>query len=390
MSMLTKFAHVKNYRELSFFQTVSMWPITNRVVQLDKTKPYNLQQLKNWQQMAYRVHDSLTNEKFTFYRVVLDVVTMQFVKQILLRIMLPHMIKKINQALGGPFKGLAPIPTYHPPIVPSLVSKKFDGIRISLDTSTKEKSLETLFIVKDYFQTKKRDLFNKESETAMRGSSLDIKEARFKAIEEEITEYLDKKIKLLVDGHDTKLPWFYHATKEKNLIPIINAKNLQEMNPPGGYGKGVYFSTEDEHNDRYGNHTFAVGSDVISSLSAEYFVPSTDYWNPNKCDSMFVRVRSSVPIEWSSVAHMIVDTPKDKEEIFSKLISNGIEDSAVPIVSTPVLTRLASDIVRRTFQDTHFYELPKQWKRHMNAPHRGFNKMPYIREFSSATDKSNS
>lgn len=93
------FAHINCYRDLSLLQSFKLWSITTKVVQLSPTDPNKYQQQKDWQQVAHRIHHSLISEKFTFYRLVLDIITLKFIKKLTLKIMLPHLIKKIDTAV---------------------------------------------------------------------------------------------------------------------------------------------------------------------------------------------------------------------------------------------------------------------------------------------------
>lgn len=420
MTAIAGFSHINGYREISFSQSIRLCSSINAVIHLDISNPKNQQKMKDWQKTAHRIHDSILNEKLTFYRFTIDVFTLQFIKRLFLRIALPVLIQKVDKTVAvfpstsveSPTPTLTVEPTLENPLAKADVTPLKPLEEVLPKDEPKpffepSKSLDAALRVKNYFEKNKRTLFDREN--ARRKEDFlknwisnphkrvywKVKEEAdkiFQEMEKEVSEYLDQKIKELNEHKDVKLPWFYHATKEDKVVEIINWQHIRQNYPNGkAYasnftgGLGCYFSTKDESSPRFGGYTFAVGAEELSKLDATYLEVGTQK-HKLAPPALWVRVNKNVPIKCNTVAHIVVESSKDKNELLEKfknpaLTGFRLRQKSMDITRCPVLTRLASDIICESFHETHTYMLPKLWERHKdNLSDSGFVSLPYLQE----------
>lgn len=329
MSAIAGFSGVGHYRDLSWFQVFRLKSFNNKLIaNLNITDGAKVEELHDWQEIAYRVNNTINAAK-PFYRVILDFLTLQFIKRWVLLEILPGVITKIDAAVAT-----APISDH---------------------------TLATALRAHKYFL---------DNKAALCGELPGRRE-----VENEIEEYFKEKIDLLLAKQVVALPLFYHATEDRNLIGIINNGHLKP-GPGAVYGTGVYFSTEDESRLYYGPYTFAVDFSVIRTAQAAYTQVTSGLDS-----ALWVCIKKNVPITWDSVAHIVVDNKIDKDTMLAKLTNidgTGIDDTALGIVTCPVLTRQASNVIRRTFQNTYIYKLPPWWKKpwYGTAPTKA--RLPYV------------
>ena len=360
MSTVAGFAHVNHYREMSYLQLYRLRSNINQVVKLDIIDVANQKQVLDWEDVAYRLNNSVKTSR-PFFRFIGDLLTLQFIKKWTLQIILPGLIKDIDAVVAKVYAARGkPVPkmTIH------------GALRDPMAYS--ENPLDIIIKANAYFQSHKASLCvaNPLGVVSVEGDD--------KKLENEVNEYFQEKIKLLTEGHATAIPLWYHATKSSDaLVSIINSGNLVQHNAPKGMG--VYFSTEDEHYSGYGDHTFAVDFSVIHSLPTKYF-----HIISSGKSTVWVGVQQNVPITWNSVAHIAVNNQAGKKEMLDKLNDEqGLTDANIGIVSCPVITRLASDIIRDVIQKTHAYKLPPLWKKHSTNWFSPYNLPFHLKAFGT-------
>ena len=73
-------------------------------------------------------------------------------------------------------------------------------------------------------------------------------------------------------GEDAPIPFYYHATEEKHLFPILNSGKIKRSDAFNG--NGAYFSTANEYLS-YGPYTLAFDKSTIDHMSGTYFQSKT-------------------------------------------------------------------------------------------------------------------
>lgn len=357
MASLADFAHINNYRELTFLQGLKLCPITTKVIQLNIAEPSNQKKIKDWQKVVYRVHDSITNDKFIFYKALLDVISLQFIKKLILRVILPYLIKRIDSAV-------AKLPKPIDYLAQPTLEGSFSQNRVSLNYST---SLdEVVDRIRKYFNENRTKLFDIVMPIGKYTWSLQQREKDLITIEKEVNDYFNEKMRLISQSRSVALPFWYHATKEDNFMNIINSGKL--IQKQANTGIGVFFSTQDERIWGYGKYTFVFGIDQDEVKDVDYFQMKERLW---------VRVKSDIPVSCDSLAHIVVESERDKRNIHKKLSEIGGDKSS--ILKCPILTEIASDIICRCIQNSCIYTLPAKWKKHAKYALYSL-KVDYIRE----------
>jgi hypothetical protein len=380
MTIVANFSHINTYRDVTFLQSIKLYSGINAALYLDSSHSNNEKEIQEWQKTAHCIYDSILNEKFSFYTFIVDLVTFQYLKKVILRVMLPNLIKKIDaqavktssladktitklSSLSSSSKTpVVPIKEVKVPSNKALpaLDTTVDKIK-SLPTgqlpvvSIKEppvslgkvpvvegssKSLEVALRVKEYFEKNKRLLFDKENarrkeeffkewtsnpQKRIYCRTQEEADKIFVEVEKEVSEYLDQKIQSFKKGENVQLPWFYHATKQEKLFSIIHFKQIHVKYP---YGKtlangffselGAYFSTKDESSPRFGEVTIALGAEDLSKQEADYLEVGTQK-HKNAPSALWVRVKKDVSLTSKTVAHIVVENNEDKKRLFDKV-----------------------------------------------------------------------
>ena len=306
MVNFTPYQNVLRYEQMSFLQIWRFKKDTTRVFDSFKANG-DPSVLLEWEKVALRINDSLNpaGGRFQFF---FDIVTLRFIKR---------------------------------KLISSIVTQKLDQICLLTQRkiSTEECSLKILQFIEAEF-IKQQPLWRQKFS---------------QDVIDEIAEYLKEKKNLIEQGRDVALPHWYHATKPEFLFPIMNGGNIVQSTN-GFQGPGVYFSTEDEHIG-YGKYTFALDHRYVANFNASYHEGTVSTKGKN---CVWLCVQKNITIEWKSVAHLVVDTKQDKEQLGLDMQQN-LQDDVLPLASCPVLTRKASDLIRELVQQVCIYSPPFQW-----------------------------
>jgi hypothetical protein len=173
----------------------------------------------------------------------------------------------------------------------------------------------------------------------------------------EIQEYIKEKKALIEQSVDVALPQWYHATQSAHLFPIMNGSNLVQS-LAGAQGPGVYFSTQDEHK-YYGVYTFALDQRFLEMYDASYHQGALSTKDSMPC--VWLCVKKDIKILWASVAHLTVDSCEAKEQLRSAMQCQ-LEEKVLPLATCPILTRQASDLIRKLVHQVCVYRFPEQWR----------------------------
>lgn len=176
---------------------------------------------------------------------------------------------------------------------------------------------------------------------------------------EEVNEYILNKLKLLKEGKEVNLPYFFHATGSRDKaghvpahLSIINSGFIRTSD--GICGKGVYMSTYDE-SDAYGPYTFAF-SKKIHKYSAGYFQSLQGQKLSRKFVALWIRFDNAIPVSDKAdkvLAH-IVAPPEKCAELREQLDAKKL--------NVPVLSRDANRYITTLFEDIgNTYHLPDEW-----------------------------
>lgn len=316
------YQNIQRFDQLGFMQSWCFCKDTNRVFELYR-QALDVNALKEWETVALRIQDSLQAPK-TIFQIFKELFTLRFVTRYYIS---NFIAKRLGQCAL---------------VTGRKVSKSSPQIDI----------INALQAV----HAKKLPVWNQKVSPE---------------VLKEIDTYLKEKKQLIEQGQKVALPNWYHATKPDYLFSIMNGGNLKES-PVGAQGRGVYFSTEDEHNT-FGPFTFALDQRFVDSFEASF---SKQYSTNNFKKCIWLCVRKDIKIFWSSVAHVVVDSVAARDRLIPDMECR-LDENMIPIATCPILTRKASDLIRDLMQEVFIYKLPSFWNESNQVLNNTIH-LPYI------------
>lgn len=145
--------------------------------------------------------------------------------------------------------------------------------------------------------------------------------------------YFKGVLEKLLERQNVPLPMWHHSTSTLSALSILDAKKLKANKAP--CGTGVFLSSNPEQ--CWGEHTFVLGDEALSSNEAHYF-PALRYCKedtkpthtPAPHESVFACVYQDLPIDASKVALVVTDhgfrQPKLPNELSSQRIKRVSKD----------------------------------------------------------------
>ncbi len=349
MFNIPNLTHVKNYREISYGEIFELKSFSNAISQ----HGYDVLSQSDNKQRNIRVLDVVVNRidksfnrKRSFGKWFLDLITLQFIKRIVLWFALTE-IKKATNAAASTIKMHRPhiqIPfVENDPL--SLVTKAFEKFETRRNAELRAKSGD-----------------NDWRETAL-----------------EVNEYFQNTLQMLKAGQSVPLPRWFHATKN-GVDAIAQSRKLKQFEAP--MGKGAYFSTRDESYGGYGDYTYAVDESAIYDKPGAYFEGFTDRYPTLETKAVWVRVESNVDISPDNIAYIAAPNSRDRDVLKEKIWGQGVHwNTWEKGFYVPVITRAASDWIRQSFASIgHIYDLPDTWRRHENKRHMSISHLRDVRE----------
>jgi hypothetical protein len=354
MLSIPNISNINNYRDLSYKQIGELKQLSSHFSQ----PGYDVvNESEDNQQSIYGLKDRIIiidrslKQKRTFRRWFLDLITLQFVK----RIMLTHALPLIKNTIQ------------------TLANEVFED---SLDfDSPLDDKLELTQRAYTVFCAKRDDQAAKETDENWVSTAI------------EVNDFFQDMISRLKAGEDRPLPLWFHATgKQSNpeTVSLIAENSVLKQN--NAYmGKGVYFSTQDEHYNNYGDYTYSIDPNIIYDKNAAYFEgtsrqrPAEESPYDHRYNAVWVRVENDVKISGATVAYIAAPDEETRDDLKSKFWGAGDNWNDPTKFYAEVITRKASDWIRQSFRATgYIYRLPSNWRRHHTGPR--ITILCYVRE----------
>lgn len=327
---IPNFNRVQSYCDISSMQLLQLRSQTERLVSLSFNINLfnNQEEVLEWKKTVETLHQKNFFDRSSPFRLVLNIVTLQFIKGIILKCLLPSIMRRVDI------------------VAQSILHIRAQDAPQPLDVSRTliEQQLKTARKAHQWF------LNNQQNFPGVLVPSL----------KQEINDYFQTTINKLSGGNFVPLPTWYHATGkseeqlrgESRAITIIQSGKIQLSGEFAALQSGVYVSTEDEFYGGYGNYTFALDRHVIDPKPGLYIRGLNMGGSKER---VWLCVAREIPIKPHSVAYIAVE---------NQLVKETLKRRFPDAFECPVLTRRASDWIRESFQRSRgVYQLPGHWRR---------------------------
>lgn len=304
--------------------------------------------LRNLNQQLPIIQQSLSNR--TWCRILWDVITFQFIKVLILQCKLPSIIASVNRVvtvLNTAVPGVPQSPVA--PTTPSAAPSPRPILIVSRPANLQQRIDQKLDLTSRAFEVFKSE---RDRDAAQRQN-----DPQWIATAIEVNDYFELTISKLRSKENVPIPMYFHASR--NGVEAIAKDKVLKMSD-AYRGRGTYFSTRDEHYNHYGNYTYAIDADAIEQFPAAFFNSGASYATGEE-SGLWVRVEADVPVSGENVAYIAVPDEQSRKDILDKFW----QDNKVGFYAH-VITRAASDWIRKSFTAVHCHGLPKTWRRHEN------------------------
>lgn len=320
MTSVAGFAHVNHYRDLSFLQAFRLGSVTDELL-VSSVQSANINTVKavvTWKWVVNRLSRVHTTGS-SLYGSLVDVITFQFLKKILVKKYLrPDVIRKID-ALSKEMRRRVKLPIH-----PSDCSKNSDKIYKAYEyfKEYREWLCEQVLDEVDFKNYYMRF-------TSARYFDVLTQDTRDR-VAREVDEYFRKKTTLTSFSNHKTLPTWYHATKKEQAKKILESCILATK-------KGVCFSSVDEYRS-YGSYTFVFDDRITKAFQVEYI-------SDKKAKERWICIKQNISIKKNTILdHIAVSNLEEKNELYN-FLENSKRD-----VSCIVMTRDASLAVDKIFK----------------------------------------
>lgn len=334
---------VRTFRDLSFRDSRNIVAFSKQVL-ANIGNNVTINNEKAVSKMLNRIDNSITNRSFG--RKILDIITFQFIKIIILKRDLPHLIRNINTIAAQKLANngaQAPDEDNDDPYDPTGLDEDSDYDSIVKNSSWKDNTefkLNLMCRAWEHFLTLKPTLGN---------------DATAKKTAKAVKHFFQDRIARLSRGENMAIPIYYHASRAGT--DLIAGSALLKQSADGAQGAGVYFSNCDESHNGYGSCTFAMDPAQVepcrTTYQLGYMSVAPGNWEET---ALWMCAKQDIQLDQRRLAYVII--PDDGDQTLTDKINKFWRDGNFFVELMP---RPAADLIRRCLKNVHVHSVPKHW-----------------------------
>jgi hypothetical protein len=331
---------VHTYRDLSFGDT-------RAIVNLSKTLLGNINpnstinDQKAVSRMIGRVNHSIQNRSIG--RKILDIITFQFIKVILLKRELPNLIQTINRIAGN---NINPNPDDTDDYDTTVKNNAWED--------DPEFKLDLMFRAYEHF--KKQPAPTTDTFSTIWGTDRSTTNSdQWKKTAEEVDNFFQDRIGRLSRGENIAIPIYYHASRAGT--DLIAGSSTLKQSGSGVQNAGVYFSTSDESHNAYGPCTFAMDPAQVEKFQTTYLNSGMPCLKTGEEVALWMCAKQDIQLKAHRLAYVIV--PEDGGQTIADKIKKFWEDGDFFV---ELITRPAADEIRKSIKAVHIHSVPQHWR----------------------------
>jgi len=323
------------YRAMTWSQVWNFRAISKQKIPSGEIDgPLFHQQVKDWHSVALKIHASV-RESLSFSQMLREIGNLQIFKRWILRWVLPSTLSTIESTIHN--------------------------ISLYLWRERKHQPDKQLTILKaqQYFEEHRNELLPPPNAAAnaflrLAQAAHLVQSDERTIIEQQVDNYFASKLQDIAESRDPLLPDWHHATNHVHHAVSILSSGATNVNQ-APYGLGTYYSSH--HEDLFGSYGVAVDHHVIERLPADYFPGLLEH------SHTWLQVHTPVPINLSSLAHIVVGDANDRGALY-RLLHWQASDIAI---HCPIIYRKTDAIITQCFHEAkHVRILPPTpfWQPH--------------------------